>query len=384
VKSTRFANFSKLLSVAIVIAVVFCFFGIAQAGKISDIKKRIRISSGSVFLPRDRSIDVSLMRERIFSSPMETAIVSGPAQNGITEDTRVEFKLDGWQILPFEKTTRFEVWLIGFDTAWKESSSQVTYNLPPGKKAYSFLARAKNKNNEVDLSAAVRNFTLQVSPYYGKLKISNVSYGGYNNKSQYEKLSISNQNADGQVDITGWRIVANRSNLAFVIPTGANILDPRSISAYDRISLRKGGSAEIYVGKRSPVGVNFQENSCTGYMSNLFEGYDSLSGSGSCPLPDRSEFERYSIECRTYLRGISSCRIPQLEYYRFANDPDCRDFVIKNYNYQACVSRARGKAEFYSGKWKIYLNRGDGIMDDLNDTILLYDSQGLLVDRYKY
>ena len=368
----------------LVCVLLFAGVGAAQAGKVSDIKKRIRIPAGSVFLPRDRSVDVGLIRDSIFSSPMETAIVSGPDQNGIIENTRVEFKMDGWQILPFERTSRFDVWLVGYDTVWKETSSQISYVLPAGKKTYTFLARAKNKKGGVDSTAAVRSFTVQVSPYFGKVVINNVSYRGYSNKPQYEKLSVTNQSSDSQVEVTGWRVVANRSNFSFVIPTGANVLDPRSTAGYDRISLRRGGSVEIYVGKRSPVGVNFQENICAGYMSGLFEGYDSLGGYGSCPLPDKSEYERFSIDCRTYVRGISSCRIPQLEYYKFANEPECRDFIIKNYNYQACVSRSRNKAEFYSGRWKIYLGRGDEVMDDLNDTILLYDNQGLLVDRYKY
>lgn len=384
VRSTRSANFTRILSAAISVAVVFCAFGNASAGKVSDIKKRIRIPAGSVFLPKDRSVDVSLIRDGIFSSPMETTIISGPVQNGIVEDTRIEFKLDGWQILPFEKTTRFDVWLIGFDATWKESSAQVSYNLPPGKKTYTLLARAKNSKGETDSSAAVRNFTVQVSPNYGKIKISNVSYRGSGNKSQYEKLSITNQSAEPQIEVTGWRVAVNRSNFSFVIPTGANILDPKSVAGYDRIALRRGGSVEIYVGKRSPMSVNFQENLCTGYMSNLFESYDSIGGYGSCPLPDKSEYERFSIACRTYVRSISSCKIPQLEYYKFANDPDCRDFIIKNYNYQACVSRSKDKMEFYSGKWKVYLGRGEEIMDDLNDTIFLYDNQGLLVDKYKY
>ena len=376
-------TYTRVIGVLVCVSLLFIAVT-AQAGKVKDIKKRIKIPAGSVFLPRDRSVDVSLIRDGIFSSPMETVIVSGPAQNGIVEDTRVEFKLDGWQILPFVKTTRFDVLLVGYDAIWKESSAQVSYNLPAGKKTYTLLARAKNSKGEVDSSAAVRNFTLQVSPNFGKIKISNVSYRGSGNKSQYEKLSITNQGPDAQIEVTGWRVVINRSNFSFVIPTGANILDPRSTLGYDRIALRRGGSVEIYVGKRSPVGVNFQENLCTGYMSNLFESYDSIGGYGSCPLPDKSEYERFSVTCRTYVRGISSCRIPQLEYYKFINESECRDFIIKNYNYQACVARSKDKMEFYSGKWKVYLGRGEEIMDDLNDTIFLYDSQGLLVDKYKY
>lgn len=375
----------------IYIGVLVCVFllaggGAAQAGKVSDIIKRSALSRGSVFLPKDRSTDISIMRDSIFGSPLETVFISGPNQYGAVEDTRVDFKLDGWQILPFGKTNRFDVWLIGIDTGWRETSAQFSYNLPPGPKTYTLLARAKNSRGEIDSSPVSRTFSTQTSPFFGKIKLGGVSYNGSSNKPQYEKFSITNNSSDSldQIDVTGFRAVVNRSNFSFVIPTGTNILDPRNILANDRILLKRGNSVTFYIGKKSPAGVNFQENSCTAYLNNLFEGYDSLSGYGSCSLPDKSEYDRFSVACRTYIRSISSCRIPQLEYYRFANEPECRDFIIKNYNYQACVSRARDSAEFYSGRWKIYLSRGEEVMDNLNDTIFLYDKSGLLVDRYKY
>lgn len=354
-----------------------------QAGKVKDIIKRGAFSRGSVFLPKDRTADARMIRDSIFSSPLETVFIVGPEQNSIIQDTKVDFKLDGWQILPFEKVNRFEVWMIGVDPGWRETSAQFSYNLPPGRKTYTILARAKNSKGEVDYSAAVRTFSTQTSPVFGKIRIGNVSYRGSGNKPQYEKFSITNNSPD-QIEVTGFRLVVNRSDFSFVVPTGANVLDPRSITAYDRISLARGGSVVFYVGKRSPVGVNFQENTCGGYLSSLFESYDSLAGYGNCSLPDRSEYDRFSVACRTYLRSISSCRIPQLAYYQFADEPECRDFVIKNYNYQACVARARNTAGFYSGSWKVYLGRGEAVMDDLNDTIFLYDREGLLVDRYKY
>ena len=73
-----------------------------------------------------------------------------------------------------------------------------------------------------------------------------------------------------------------------------------------------------------------------------------------------------------------------MEYYSFINEPSCREFITKNYNYQACVSRSKNQASFYLAKWKVYLGRTEEIFDDLDDAVYLYDGQGLLVDTYKY
>ena len=383
--TAKFIKFVKenKLALAVILAVVgFTLFNYADAGKISDIKKRVR----SVFTPKPFSLSPTATetRNRIFYSPTETIITAGPENNGLIQDTHVEFVLDCWQIVPFEKTTRFDVWLMGFDGGWKEVSNRVVYDLPPGQKTYTLLARAKNSQNEYDNSAAVRTFSTNVSPYFKKLSISNVNYRGDYNKPQNEKIAIYNNSSGKQVNISGWKIVTKRFNFSFEIPRAASVFNPRDLSANDPIVLRQGNSVDIYVGKRSPLGVNFEENSCTSFFSGAFEGYDALSGYGSCPAPDPSSYNQYGVDCRSFIRGLSSCREPQLAYYQFINEPSCREFIIKNFNYQSCVERARNKADFYSGRWKVYLARNEEILDDLNDTIYLYDGQGLLVDKYSY
>ncbi|MEK7565251.1 MAG: hypothetical protein AAB501_03380 [Patescibacteria group bacterium] len=390
------ANFIKLNKKGIngrngmkgVVFLFLCFllldFSIsAEAGKVGDIKKRIK-TKVSVFLPQNRQAQMQSVKTGIFFSPMETVILGGPEQNSIIQNTKVEFTLDGWQVLPFEKTNRFDVWLIGYDTGWRAVSSKVTYNLPAGKKTYTLLARAKNAQGEYDNTAVIRSFLVNVSDNFGKVKISNINYRGSSNRSNYEKLSIVNRSSDLGVNITGWTLKTSRFSNLFQIPQASRIYNPRDLNATDDIILNKGNFADIYVGKRSPLSVNFQENSCDSYLTGAFEGYDSLSGGGRCNLPSPSDYNSYSISCRRYLNGISSCKEPKLEYYSFINEQSCRDFIIKNYNYQACVDRSKNQASFYLGRWKIYLGRNEEILDDLDDTLYLYDSRGLLVDTYGY
>lgn len=397
VKSTKLDNGAKrkaqsakpiLFFVLVVIVVVFWVVVDATAtyaGKVKDIKKRAR-AGASVFVPTSvqRQREVKMIRNSVFFSPLETAIADGPSHNSVVQNTRAEFTLDGWQIVPFEKVNRFDVWLIGFDGGWKEVSGRVVYDLPAGPKTYTLLARAKNNKGEFDNTAAVRTFSVNVSPYFGRIKVTNVSVRGASDRPHYEKLSLYNQSSDRPVDVTGWRVAIRRSNFSFVVPAAANVLDTRSSVENDRVVLARGHTLDVYFGKRSPVGVNFQENACSAFFRDSFESYDALSSFGSCPPPDPSSYSGFSAACRSFVRGLNACGAPQLGLYQFANEPSCRDFIIRNFNYAACVSRARSRANFYSGRWRVYLGRSEGVMDDLDDTISLYDNAGLLVDRYEY
>ncbi len=381
------ANFIKLNKILAPLAVVFLLFvfsfSYVEAGKVADIKKRVR-GKVSVFLPASRQAQLQSVKTGIFFSPMETVILGGPEQNGTIQSTKVEFVLDGWQVLPFQKTSNFDVWLIGYDTGWRAVSSKVTYNLPSGKKTYTLLARAKNSQGEYDNTAITRTFLVNVSDHFGKIKLSNVNYRGTSGKPNYEKISIVNRSSDLGVNISGWTLKTKRFSNSFEIGKASRIYNPRDLNATDNIVLNKGGTADVYVGKRSPISVNFQENSCDGYIEGSFESYDTLSGGGRCNLPSSSDYNGYGIECRRYLNGINSCREPRLEYFSFINEPSCREFITKNYNYQSCVERSKNQADFYLGKWKIYLGRNGEILDDLDDTLYLYDSNGLLVDSYSY
>ncbi|MBI2466084.1 MAG: hypothetical protein HYV66_02560 [Candidatus Sungbacteria bacterium] len=357
--------------------------GSVKAGKVGDIVKRSKLKS-SVFISPSRQREVQMVRNSVFFSPLETAVVGGPEHNGFIQNTKVEFTLDGWQIVPFEKVRRFDVWLIGYDGGWKETGSKVVYNLPAGRKTYTLLARAKNSAGEFDNTAAVRTFMVNVSEHFGKIKIAGVVRQGSAAKPYYEKLTLRNQNSDLGINVSGWTIRAERSRFSFAIPAATRVYNPREFSANDPIVLTRNASVDVYVGKKSPLGVNFQENSCDGYLAGSFEGYDSLSASGRCVLPDSSSYNHFSIACRTFVRGISGCSTPRLTAFQFGGEPACRDFIVRNYNYQSCVERAKNRADFYQAKWKVYLGRAEEIFDDLNDKIYLYDNTGLLVDAYSY
>ncbi len=356
--------------------------GFVEAGKIKDIKKRVK---KSIFIPpQSRQEIIRPARNAVFYSPLETAIVSGPPNNSFVQSTSVEFVLDGWQIVPFKKTGRFEVWLLGVDVGWREAGERISYNLPPGKRLYTFMARAKNDAGETDRTAAVRNFYSLTSPYFGKIDITSVDNSGSFDRPQYERVTLYARNPDNPVNITGWRVASRRKSFSFAVPSAARLFDPANLIGIEPIKLSSGNSLNIFVGKVSPVGIDFQENGCMGYLRSGFEGYDALAGGGSCSAISPSAYSGYSTECRRFLNGLGACANVNLTPWQFGADPSCRDFIVKNYNYRACVERSKNQPNFFTGRWRIYLGQSDEVLDDLDDTIYLYDGQGLLVDVYSY
>ncbi|MBI4119946.1 MAG: hypothetical protein HY454_00600 [Parcubacteria group bacterium] len=375
-------EFKKLMAIFLVCVLLFGLVGFVEAGKIKDIKKRSR---ASVFIPpQSRQEIIRPARNAVFFSPLETIITSGPANNNFVQSTSVEFVLDGWQIVPFKKTNRFEVWLFGLDAGWREAGERISYNLPPGKRLYTFMARAKNEAGETDRTAAVRNFYTFTSPYYGKIDITAVDGRGSFDKPQYERVTLYARNLAGPVNVSGWRLATRRKSFSFAIPSAARLFDPANLIGIEPIKLSSGDSLNVFVGKASPVGSGFQENGCMGYLRSGFEGYDALAGGGSCSAVSPSVYSSYSVDCRRFLNGLSACASVNLEPWQFGADPACRDFIVRNYNYAACVERGKNQANFFTGRWRIYLGQSDEILDDLDDTVYLYDGQGLLVDIYSY
>lgn len=390
-KKKRAQKNSKLIQGTIFICLsIFLlagFFNIVHAGKIKDILKRSR----SIFIPpQSREQMIEPARSSIFLSLLETTIISGPAQGSFIQDTRIEFFLDGWQIVPFKKVNRFDVWLVGVDSGWRESNNRIEYTLPPGRKAYTFMARAKDDEGKYDRTAAVRSFNTFTSPYFKKVDITGVNYQGSFEKPNYESLTLYARDVASPVNVTGWKVLIKRKNFSFFIPAAARLLDPKNLLDNDPILLNRGNSLNIFLGKTSPVAVNFQENVCTGYMSKSFESYDGLSVFG-CPMPSASDYSHLSLSCRRILGGIGSCQIPELGNFQFGGttyltggDFDCRNFIIRNYNYSSCVERNRDRENFFSGHWRVYLGRTEEVLDDMDDTIYLYDQDGLLVNSYSY
>jgi hypothetical protein len=110
------------------------------------------------------------------SASIDTFIKYGPLEKEIIEDTnRVVFEF-GAKVSAEETEGQisFETKIEGVDPDWQETfSNEREIDLPRGVGEYTFLVRAKI-NNIVDPTPAKRTFKIKVSPYFEKVKISNL------------------------------------------------------------------------------------------------------------------------------------------------------------------------------------------------------------------
>ena len=124
--------------------------------------------------PRETEIKALKKEKEEEDFLVETKIISGPEEGEVLKETNiVKFEFEGKIISQKEikKPIIFETKLEPQEKEWKTTYlSWRTLKLDPKIKEFRFLVRAK-VGDKVDFSPAKRTFFLDVSPYFGKIKI---------------------------------------------------------------------------------------------------------------------------------------------------------------------------------------------------------------------
>src|SRR3989344_117174 len=160
----------------------------------------------------------------------------------------------------------------------------------PASKASS-IASSKSTNDTKDTAETIRNTQEEIeqiekelqkqmeesrrSPYYNKIKMSNLS--GRNNpdpSKEYLRLS-TNLDKGETVNITGWYLKSEVTGYFATIGKAALLPFPYTKNESD-IILKDGDKVVLSKGF-SPIGVSFHTNICTGYFEENRTFYPSLS-----------------------------------------------------------------------------------------------------------
>ena len=213
--------------------------------------------------------------------------------------------------------------------------------------------------------------TGQLSPYYGQVKISSVSAGNFPNSNQF---SLSANSLSAPLDITGWRLKSNNRDI--MIPKAVSNYDPSGFSLASDIVMGNNQRVSFY-NATSPILVNLRLNECTGYLNNAYNFTPTLPN--NCPSSyDQSEIISFSGSCQDMILSLWGCSEPTKG--QLSSDQSCRTFLTDRFNYSGCYKYHRGDANFLSNEWSIWLN--GSMYFDNHDLLLLFDREGLLVDRY--
>ena len=225
------------------------------------------------------------------------------------------------------------------------------------------------------------------SPFRNTVEIVHNSYGPslFAASEEYVELQASYANT-APVSITGWKVQSPVSKQSVNIPLGTKVFRSGIVNSTETITLEPGERAVIATG-RSPVGVSFKLNACTGYLEQFQNFVPTIPT--TCPLP-RNEigdslfaFETLGGDCIDYVERLPQCQMhiaqipPQLSLA-------CNEFITESLNYTGCVDLHRDDANFDGTEWRVYLGQSNGLWKERRDIITLLDNNNRIVDTYSY
>lgn len=230
---------------------------------------------------------------------------------------------------------------------------------------------------------------------------------------RYEYITLKNNDKNKQINITGWSLTNGKdrkyfpvndrqikgvSNKVF-IPKGTSIFIPNSVNLQEDIILAPNDEAIITTGVPFGVKTSFRENICSGYIQELEEYNFKPSLNNNCPDPEDEEgVSSLDDTCYKFVRQMSSCHTPEFKDVVYKNkEPltgyvdnvgnltySCKEFIKKNYNYNACVLNHLSDENFFEKKWRIFLNHPFELWAKDREVITLYDNEGKVVDQMIY
>lgn len=218
--------------------------------------------------------------------------------------------------------------------------------------------------------------TTDISPYYGKVKLSAIRAETRYNPSLIT-LSVGVYPGE-KINMTGWKVRARRGEI--VISQGMEKYQSHRtpndiiIKEYTNIYL---------INDSNPLGrnKNFQLNKCFGYIKNYRSFYPSFYT--YCPRPKLEDVSHLNPYCQEYILRLSSCEIPNYSNnMKIAGDSECVSFLNDTFNYSSCFKKHSKDEDFLKNYWYVYV--GTDIIEPLHDTVYLLDPNGLIVDKYMY
>jgi len=198
---------------------------------------------------------------------------------------------------------------------------------------------------------------------------------------EYLTITVSGS-ADGAINMDGWRLVSVRSRESADLPDAAAVFRSGSVNQTAPLTLNPGDRAVVVTG-RSPVGVSFRENACTGYLADRQDFTPQLSRSCPSPMDDFERFYDGSASnyqyCKEKVQELGRC---STDYGSVSGT--CYQFMREHYTYNGCMTYHAADRNFWKTTWRVYLGEREDLWPARNETIKLLDAAGNTVDMISY
>ena len=213
---------------------------------------------------------------------------------------------------------------------------------------------------------------------YQQLRNIRIIPVGYDLSKQYFYIyNYSNM----PVNITGFRVKSMQREVT--IPQGVERVPPSLFAVPHDIVLQPSDHIIVST-KASPLGFNFKENLCIGYLKNNFPSDFYPSISFYCPQPDRSEYLNLDPACISFIESIPLCSSPENLPRQVSTDAECVNYLNQTFNYGSCFQKYSNNKDFLKGPWHAFLNLSEPIFRQRYERVILYDKLGNELDRYTY
>ena len=190
-----------------------------------------------------------------------------------------------------------------------------------------------------------------------------------------------------KVIITGWELKSLISGVSVKIGEASWLPRLGGLNTKNTIVLSPGDKAIINTG-RSPIGISFRTNICSGYFSQFQNFYPSLRR--DCPDPYKDIEEKYlngpnayNDQCLDFIDRIQRCYINTISL-PLNMQSQCQDFVTKKINYNSCIDTHKNDENFYGVEWRIYLSRDTELWKSKREVIKLIDGVGKTIGTITY
>lgn len=252
----------------------------------------------------------------------------------------------------------------------------------------------------------------QTSPRANSIQI-HTGNASYSYEPYEEYITIENRGTSN-VDITGWRLENGKNTHAYplgdkyvyylsdsgIIPQATRILVPNGSSVLEDVVLKPGERAIVVTGSPQNISpykiISFKENSCIPYLTETYQFPSGMEK--GCVLPQKEPgVSSLDLSCQRYINSMRSCHTPKYESVDRNGDlcTNCVDgkeglpsmciaFIKSHYSYPGCLAYHMGDTNFEGRVWHVYLYRPWEMWAKDNETISLYDRNGLLQASAKY
>lgn len=205
-------------------------------------------------------------------------------------------------------------------------------------------------------------------------------YGAKESDEDQEYVTLI---ASGDVSTEGWKLVSQKTGKGALFPQGATVPQAGRVNVLSPIQLSAGDTVTIVTG-RSPIGMSFRENKCTGYFEERQDFRPPLPQ--SCPT-SYQELDRFydgddEEACLSYARTVPYCSSAASAPSNVSSS--CEEFVEDYLNYEGCVDAHENDSDFRGRTWRVFLGSRDELWRKDGETILLLDAQGKVVSQLSY